>query len=250
YATGRAELQWPRMRGAPTRADLADRFRVRRKRALHVSDSVALGSACATRRKREDEDARRSREEKITCLPGRLIQVFIPLRAKRRRRRPKRSPTSLPSIPTENPLTASPSSTSIRNRRRTPRSSATWRRPRSATSSTISVCSSCLCPNAPHPHVERRYLVVPGLRSSRIYILDTKPDPRAPKIVKVSEPAELADKTGYTRPHTVHCGPGGIYVAALGNKDGKAPGGVFVMDHESFEPLGRWEVDRGPQQLG
>src|SRR5262249_34123650 len=34
-------------------------------------------------------------------------------------------------------------------------------------------CSSCLCPNAPHPHMERRYLVVPGLRSSRIYILDT-----------------------------------------------------------------------------
>src|SRR5919108_719085 len=31
-------------------------------------------------------------------------------------------------------------------------------------------CSSCLCPNAPHPHVERRYLVVPGLRSSRFDI--------------------------------------------------------------------------------
>jgi selenium-binding protein 1 len=110
-------------------------------------------------------------------------------------------------------------------------------------------CSSCLCPNAPHPHVERRYLVVPGLRSSRIYILDTKPDPRAPKIVKVIEPQELAEKTGYTRPHTVHCGPGGIYVTALGNQDGRAPGGIFVMDHESFEPLGRWEVERGPQQL-
>jgi methanethiol oxidase len=110
-------------------------------------------------------------------------------------------------------------------------------------------CSSCLCPNAPHPHVERRYLVVPGLRSSRIYILDTKPDPRAPKIVKVIEPAEIADKTGYTRPHTVHCGPGGIYVTALGSKDGQTPGGIFVMDHESFEPLGRWEIERGPQQL-
>jgi selenium-binding protein 1 len=110
-------------------------------------------------------------------------------------------------------------------------------------------CSSCLCPNAPHPHVERRYLVVPGLRSSRIYILDTKPDPRAPKIVKVIEPAEIAEKTGYTRPHTTHCGPGGIYVTALGNKDGGAPGGIFIMDHESFEPLGRWEVERGPQQL-
>ena len=23
-------------------------------------------------------------------------------------------------------------------------------------------CSSCLCPNAPHAHAERRYLVVPG----------------------------------------------------------------------------------------
>src|SRR4051794_28856889 len=26
-------------------------------------------------------------------------------------------------------------------------------------------CSSALCPTAPHPHVERRYLIVPGLRS-------------------------------------------------------------------------------------
>ena len=35
-------------------------------------------------------------------------------------------------------------------------------------------CSSCLCPYSPHPHMERRYLVVPGMRSSRIYVLDTK----------------------------------------------------------------------------
>jgi selenium-binding protein 1 len=67
-------------------------------------------------------------------------------------------------------------------------------------------CSSCLSPNLSHPHVERRYLVVPGIRSSRIYILDTKPDPRAPKIVKTIEPEEIAEKTGYSRPHTVHCG--------------------------------------------
>src|SRR6266403_5618734 len=110
-------------------------------------------------------------------------------------------------------------------------------------------CSSCLCPNAPHPHVERRYLVVPGLRSSRIHILDIKPDPRHPHIVKVIEPEEVADKAGYTRPHTVHCGPEGIYVAALGNAEGEAPGGVFIMDHETFEVRGRWEIDRGPQQL-
>ena len=44
-------------------------------------------------------------------------------------------------------------------------------------------CSSALCPWMPHPHVERRYLVVPGLRSSRIHVYDTKPDPRQPELV-------------------------------------------------------------------
>jgi len=111
-------------------------------------------------------------------------------------------------------------------------------------------CSSCLCPNAPHPHVERRYLVVPGLRSSRIHILDTKPDPRSPKVVKVIEADEIAERAGYSRPHTVHCGPDGIYVTALGSAEGKGPGGVFLIDHESFEVLGRWEIDRGPQRFG
>ena len=38
-------------------------------------------------------------------------------------------------------------------------------------------CSSMLCPSAAHPHVERRYLIVPALGSSRIYVIDTKPDP-------------------------------------------------------------------------
>src|SRR5512145_2125281 len=46
-------------------------------------------------------------------------------------------------------------------------------------------CSSHLCPWAPHPHTERRYLVVPGTHSSRIHIVDTKPDPRNPKLVNV-----------------------------------------------------------------
>src|SRR5438093_1122385 len=62
-------------------------------------------------------------------------------------------------------------------------------------------CSSCLCPYAPHPHTERRFLVVPGLRSSRLYIVDTKPDIRKPKIVKTIEPHELAARTNYSRPH-------------------------------------------------
>ncbi len=110
-------------------------------------------------------------------------------------------------------------------------------------------CSSALCPSAPHPHVERRYLVIPGLRSSRIYVADTKPDPKNPKIIKTIEPATLTAKTGYTRPHTVHCGPDGIYVGALGNSEGDGPGGVLRLDHETFEPISAWENDRGGQYL-
>ena len=102
-------------------------------------------------------------------------------------------------------------------------------------------CSSCLCPYSPHPHMQRRYLVVPGMRSSRIHILDTQPDPRQPRLVKVIEAEEVIGKTGYSRPHTAHCGPDGIYINALGDADGNGPGGIFVLDAETFEIKGRWE---------
>ena len=110
-------------------------------------------------------------------------------------------------------------------------------------------CSSCLCPNAPHPHVERRYLIIPGIRSSRLHIADIKPDPKQPKLIRTIEAEELAERAGYSRPHTVHCGPEGIYVSALANAQGERPGGVFLMDHESFEVRGQWELDRGPQEF-
>jgi len=110
-------------------------------------------------------------------------------------------------------------------------------------------CSSCLCPYSPHPHMERRYLVVPGLRSSRVMIVDTKPDPKNPRVVRTIEAEEIAEKTGYSRPHTAHCGPDGIYVNALGSPEGKGPGGVFVLDPETFAIKGPWEADRGSQYL-
>lgn len=110
-------------------------------------------------------------------------------------------------------------------------------------------CSAALCPYAPHPHVERRYLMLPALRSSRIFVFDIKPDPRAPKLHRVIEADEIARRAGYSRPHTLHCGPDGIYVSALGNPAGDGPGGVFILDCDSFDVLGRWEIDRGPQYL-
>ena len=111
-------------------------------------------------------------------------------------------------------------------------------------------CSSALCPWAPHPHVERRYLLVPGLRSSNIHVVDVKGDSgKEPKLVKTIGADEIASKAGYSRPHTIHCGPDGIYVSALGNPEGDGPGGIFLLDHDDFSVKGAWEQDRGPQEL-
>jgi len=102
-------------------------------------------------------------------------------------------------------------------------------------------CSSALSPLTGHAFIERRYLIIPGLRSSRIYVVDTKPNPTKPTIHKTIEPEEMFKKTGYSRPHTVHCGPEGIYISTLGGgKDGTSgPPGGFIMDCQTFDILGR-----------
>lgn len=110
-------------------------------------------------------------------------------------------------------------------------------------------CSSSLSPLSGHAFLERRYLIVPGIRSSRIYIIDVK-DPLKAHIHKTIEPEEVFAKTGYSRPHTIHCGPEGIYVSTLGGggPDGTdGPPGIFIMDCETFEIIGRYEMDRGKQ---
>jgi methanethiol oxidase len=93
---------------------------------------------------------------------------------------------------------------------------------------------------------DRSHLIVPGFRSSRIYVLDVATDPRRPRIEKVVEPDELVAKTGYTRPHTVHCMPGdNVVVSMLGDADGNAAGGFAVLDARTFDVKGRWENGGG-----
>ncbi|TFW10520.1 selenium-binding protein, partial [Oxalobacteraceae bacterium OM1] len=113
-------------------------------------------------------------------------------------------------------------------------------------------CSSALSPLSAHAALQRRYLVIPGIRSSRIYIVDTQPDPASPKLIKTIESDEVMRKTGYSRPHTVHCGPEGVYVSTLGGsgeRGTEGPPGIFILDCQTFDVLGRWEIERGPQQL-
>lgn len=97
-------------------------------------------------------------------------------------------------------------------------------------------CSSC------HGNASksRRFLVIPGQRSSRIYILDTS-DGRAPKIYKVIEPEEIKEKTNLTAPHTVHClADSQVMISMLGDSEGNGPGGFLLLD-ENFDIAGRWE---------
>ncbi|KST63657.1 selenium-binding family protein [Mastigocoleus testarum] len=97
-------------------------------------------------------------------------------------------------------------------------------------------CSSCYGDESK----SRRFLVIPGIRSSRVYIIDTQKK-RAPKIHKVIEPEEIIVKTNLSAPHTVHClADGNIMISMLGNREGNGPGGFLLLD-ENFEIAGHWE---------
>lgn len=104
------------------------------------------------------------------------------------------------------------------------------------------ICSSC------HGRPgDRRYLIVPGFRSSRIHVVDAR-EPTALKLHRVIEPDEVAKAVDLSAPHTVHCLPTGeIMISMLGNARGDGPGGFLLLD-DQFRIKGRWEKDtRGMQ---
>src|SRR5262245_11039213 len=98
-------------------------------------------------------------------------------------------------------------------------------------------CGSC------HGERQRRYLVAPGLVSSRIHIIDTA-NPKRPTMHKVIEPNEVIEKTKLTAPHTVHClSDGRIMISMLGNAELGGPGGFLLLD-DQFNIVGTWEASR------
>ena len=97
-------------------------------------------------------------------------------------------------------------------------------------------CASC------HGTRARRYLIVPGLVSGRIHIIDTE-NPTKPRFHKVIESEEVVRKTRLTAPHTVHCvSDGHVMISMLGNEKLEGPGGFLLLD-ENFDIAGRWETD-------
>lgn len=105
------------------------------------------------------------------------------------------------------------------------------------------ICSSC----HGDPSKSRRFLVIPGQRSSRIYIVDTK-DERTPELYKVIEPEEIKEKTNLTAPHTTHCLSDKLIISMLGDGDGNGPGGFLTLD-EHFNITGRWEAKTDPMRF-
>lgn len=90
------------------------------------------------------------------------------------------------------------------------------------------------------PTRSRRYMIVPGLKSGRIHVVDAL-DPRAPKLHTVIEPEEVRAKADLSAPHTVHClADGTIMISMLGDGQGRGPGGFLLLD-DAFKVLGRWE---------
>lgn len=99
-------------------------------------------------------------------------------------------------------------------------------------------CSSCYG----DPSAVRRYLILPSLVSGRIYVVDTKTNPRSPSLHKVVEPEEIISKTGLAYGHTSHClASGDVMISFLGDKDGNAAGSGFLLLDPEFNVKGRWE---------
>ena len=106
-------------------------------------------------------------------------------------------------------------------------------------------CSSC----HDDAGMARKYLLLPGVRSNNIYVVDTATDPLAPRIHTVIDGAEIKSKADLSGPHTVHCLGSEIIISFLGNAKGEAPGGYLHLNKD-FEIVVRWEYSMGDIKFG
>ena len=98
-------------------------------------------------------------------------------------------------------------------------------------------------------HASGAISIVPGMRSSRIHILDTQPDPRSP----AAREGHRGARKSCARPATAartpsHCGPDGIYSTRSATRR-QRPRRHLRARPRDVRDQGRWERDRGPQHL-
>ncbi|NWR65262.1 SBP1 oxidase, partial [Bucorvus abyssinicus] len=88
----------------------------------------------------------------------------------------------------------------------------------------------------------RTKLILPGLISSRIYVVDVGSQCRAPRLCKTIEPVDVFWKCNRGYLAVVRSLPNGdVLVANTGDAAGNGKGGFVVLDGETFELKGHWE---------
>ncbi|XP_010182066.1 PREDICTED: selenium-binding protein 1-like, partial [Mesitornis unicolor] len=102
--------------------------------------------------------------------------------------------------------------------------------------------TNCTCFNN-YP-VKRSKLILPCLISSRIYVVDVGSQCRAPRLCKMIEPVDVfwrCDKGYLCVVHSLPCGD--ILISNMGDPAGNGKGGFVVLDGETFELKGNWEIE-------
>ncbi|OWA54208.1 Selenium-binding protein 1 [Hypsibius exemplaris] len=106
------------------------------------------------------------------------------------------------------------------------------------------------CISCPDREKSHKYLILPGFYSGNLHIIDVTSDPLKPKMIKFIKGKEIKDKFDLTYPHTVHCIPSGeVMIHTLGDKDGNAKGGFFLLDGQTFEPKGLWNHEPPKEKI-
>lgn len=96
-------------------------------------------------------------------------------------------------------------------------------------------CSSCYGDRS----CQRNKLVLPGLGSDRIYILNVSNE-REPKVDKVIEPDEV-HKYDVTALHTSHClATGDVMISCMGDMTGNGKGDFLLIDPDKGVVKGLW----------
>ncbi|XP_067328436.1 methanethiol oxidase-like [Anolis sagrei] len=98
---------------------------------------------------------------------------------------------------------------------------------------------------------ERNCLILPCLKSGRVYVVDTGSDPCAPSLCKIIGTREIIKKAnlGFLT-SSRDLGNGEVIISAAGDAFGKGKGGLLVVDSETWEVKGTWESpEDGPIEI-
>ncbi|CAB3259729.1 unnamed protein product [Arctia plantaginis] len=108
------------------------------------------------------------------------------------------------------------------------------------------VCSSC----HDDPTLKRNLLILPALKSAKVFVVDVGTDPRKPKMHKVIDGSEMRS-FNCSFPHTTHClATGEIMISTMGDKDENGKGDFVLIDSQTLKVTGTWTKGKNTANFG